>query len=32
MRFGKPLKGMGKFKTNRKGYTITAIAKGGDAL
>jgi hypothetical protein len=23
---------LGKFKTNRKGYTITAIAKGGDAL
>ena len=22
----------GKFKTNRKGYTITAIAKGGVAL
>ena len=23
---------LGKFKSNRKGYTITAIAKGGDAL
>lgn len=23
---------LGKFKTSRKGYTITAIAKGGDAL
>ena len=23
---------LGKFKTNRKGYTITAIAKGGDAV
>lgn len=22
----------GKFQTNRKGYTITAVAKGGDAL
>jgi hypothetical protein len=22
----------GKFKTNRKGYAITAIAKGGDAI
>lgn len=22
----------GKFKTNRKGYSITAVAKGGDAL
>lgn len=23
---------LGKFKSNRKGYTITAIAKGGDAI
>ena len=23
---------LGKFKSNRKGYAITAIAKGGDAL
>lgn len=23
---------LGKFKSNRKGYTITAIAKGGDAV
>lgn len=23
---------LGKFKSNRKGYEITAIAKGGDAL
>ena len=25
-------KALGKFKSNRKGYTITVIAKGGDAL
>lgn len=23
---------LGKFKTNRKGYIITAIAKGGEAI
>ena len=23
---------LGKFKSNRKGYTIVAVAKGGDAL